>query len=334
MIDYYSVKWMDDYLSLLDQTLLPSEEKYLKITDYRDVIEAIKSLRVRGAPAIGVAAAYATVLAARNESDPAKLALMFEEIRAARPTAVNLMWAVDRQSETLSSTCVEKSSEVVQMLLQGANQVYDNDLRMCEAIGDHGNDLIRDGSSILTHCNAGALATAGMGTALAPIFIAHQSGKKVTVFTDETRPLLQGARLTMWELMRHGIDATLLCDSAAAYLMSQGRIDMVIVGADRIAKNGDVANKIGTLSVAIAASRYGIPFYVATPSSTFDAGTPDGSGIIIEERDSAEITHIGSYVTSPRGIRVYAPAFDITPAELITGIISEKGVFSPGEHLT
>jgi methylthioribose-1-phosphate isomerase len=331
-MNYYSVKWVGRHLSLLDQTLLPAEEKYLDLTDYRDVVEAIKSLRVRGAPAIGVAAAYATVLAALSESSPARLASAFDEIGIVRPTAVNLMWAVERQRKVLKSNLGRRPSEIAKALLEEADTIYAEDVKMCKAMGRHGAELIQDGSSILTHCNTGALATAGIGTALAPIFTAHEQGKRQHVFADETRPLLQGARLTMWELMKAGVDATLLCDSAAAFLMSQGRIDMVIVGADRIALNGDVANKIGTLSVAIAASRYGVPFYVAAPGTTFDLATSNGASIEVEERNASEITRIGSTTIVPAGADVYSPAFDITPAELIRGIICEKGIFRPGEH--
>lgn len=331
-MDYYSVKWVDDHLSMLDQTLLPAEEKYLRLTDHRDVIEGIKSLRVRGAPAIGVAAAYAVVLAAMESSEPHQLSKALDEIRAARPTAVNLMWAVDRMRKVIDSNPNAPQDQLVASVQGEADKIYIEDVAMCEEMGKHGNTLIEDGMTILTHCNAGALATAGIGTALAPLFVAHQHGKKFKVFADETRPLLQGARLTMWELMKAGIDASLICDSAAAFLMSRGRIDCVFVGADRIVKNGDVANKIGTLSVAVAASRYGVKFYVVAPSSTFDRETPDGSGIEIEQRDPSEITYFRQSHVAPEGAKVESPAFDITPAELITAIISERGVFQPGKH--
>lgn len=332
MMSYYSVKWLDDHLSILDQTLLPNEEKYLRLTNYRDVIEAIKSLRVRGAPAIGVAAAYAGVLAAMETSDIALLGHALEEIRKSRPTAVNLMWAIDRINSILKQNSAKPQAEIVDVLSQEADKIFHEDVAMCAAMGKNGNRLIKDGSAILTHCNTGALATAGIGTALAPIFAAHRQGKKIKVYAGETRPLLQGARLTMWELMKEGVDATLVCDSAAAFLMSRRKIDMVVVGADRIARNGDVANKIGTLSIAIAASKFSVPFYVVAPSSTFDFDTPDGSGIEIEERDPSEITKFRGVTIAPDGVKVFSPAFDITPADLIKGIISEKGVFEPGQH--
>lgn len=329
---YHTISWVNDRLSMLDQTLLPINVKYLELTDYRDVIEGIKSLRVRGAPAIGVAAAYAVVLAAMESSEMAHLSRALDEIRNARPTAVNLMWAVDRMRSLIESNKRAPGTVVLRLLKEEAEKIHSEDVAMCAAIGEHGNGLISDGMTILTHCNAGPLATTGIGTALAPIFTAHEDGKRIRVYADETRPLLQGARLTMWELMQEGIEATLICDSAAAFLMSRGKIDCVIVGADRIAANGDVANKIGTLSVAIAASHYGVKFYVAAPSSTFDAGTPDGSGIRIEERDPREITHFKKARAAPKSASVYSPAFDITPASLITAIISERGVFKPGNH--
>jgi methylthioribose-1-phosphate isomerase len=267
-----------------------------------------------------------------ESTDPAAVSRAIDQIRTARPTAVNLMWAVDRMRNVIKAGRSGGQSETVKTLLQEAERIYAEDVAMCEAIGRNGNTLIRDGMTILTHCNAGALATAGMGTALAPMFTAHREGKKIKVYADETRPLLQGARLTMWELMQAGIDATLICDSTASFLMSLGKIDCVIVGADRIAANGDVANKIGTHSAALAASHYGVSFYVAAPSSTFDRNTPDGSGIEIERRHPSEVTHFRTTRAAPEGVDVYAPAFDITPAGLITAVISEKGIFEPGLH--
>lgn len=332
MLKYHSVQWMNDRLSMLDQTLLPIRVRYLDLSDYREVIEAIKSLRVRGAPAIGVSAAYAVVLAATESCEKPFLRQALDEIENARPTAVNLMWAVNRMRSIIESKQRAPHSVLLRLLKKEADEIFFEDVAMCASIARHGNTLIKDGMTILTHCNAGALATAGMGTALAPIFAAHEEGKKIKVYADETRPLLQGARLTIWELMKAGIDASLICDSSAAFLMSQGKVDCVIVGADRIARNGDVANKIGTLSVAVAASRYRVRFYVAAPSSTFDAETPDGSGIKIEERDPFEVTHFRRARSAPNGTSVYAPAFDITPGGLITAVISEKGIFKPGQH--
>jgi len=331
MMSYYSIRWEDDYLSMLDQTLLPGEEKYLKLTDYNDVIEAIKRLSVRGAPAIGVSAAYAVVLAAIQSSNILDFVKAMDLIERARPTAVNLKWAVDRMRRILDGRDVDSPADLAEILLEEAHAIYEEDVVMCERIGKNGNELINDGTTILTHCNAGALATAGMGTALAPIFTANSAGKKITVFSDETRPLLQGARLTMWELIKQGIDCQLVCDSTAAYLMSRGAVDMVIVGADRIARNGDVANKIGTLSVANNANRFGVKFYVAAPSSTYDPATPSGSEIEIEERDPDEVTSIGGKRIAPEGAKVFAPAFDITPADQITGIITEEGVHLPND---
>lgn len=330
-MSYYSVRWKDDYLSMLDQTLLPREEKYLRLTDYCDVIEAIRKLCVRGAPAIGVAAAYAVVLASRQAGNIIDLLRALDEIENARPTAVNLRWAVDRMRRVFDGKEVHLPGDLFESLLLEAHSICDEDVIMCEQMGKHGNELIKNGTRILTHCNTGALAAAGMGTALAPIFVAHKAGKNLTVYSDETRPLLQGARLTMWELMKEGLDCRLLCDSAAAWLMSRGGVDIIIVGADRIARNGDVANKIGTLSVANNARRYGIKFYVAAPSSTYDPMTPTGDNIEIEERDADELTLIGKTRVAPDGARVFAPAFDVTPAELIAGVVTEKGVHRPDE---
>lgn len=330
-MSYYSVKWADDHLSMLDQTLLPGEEKYLRLTDYRDVIEGIERLRVRGAPAIGVAAAYAVALATKQAGNIIELLRALDEIEKARPTAVNLRWAVNRMRRVFDGKEIDTPADLFESLLLEAHSIYDDDVIMCEQMGRHGNELIADGARILTHCNTGALATAGMGTALAPIFTAHKAGKKLTVYSDETRPLLQGARLTTWELMKEGIDCRLLCDSAAAWLMSRGGVDMVMVGADRIARNGDVANKIGTLSVANNAARYGIKFYVAAPSSTYDPITPSGENIEIEERDADELTVIGETRVAPEDTEVFAPAFDVTPADLIAGVITEKGIHRPDE---
>jgi len=331
-LDYYTVKWDDGAISLLDQTLLPSVEKYLRLTDYREVIEAIKALRVRGAPAIGVAAAYACVIAAKKSAGWESYFEALDELADARPTAVNLKWAVDRM-KCLELRDLPAAESSVETLLAEALRIHDEDAAMCEAMGRHGASLIHDGARILTHCNAGPLATGGIGTALSAKPVAHESGKRIMVYADETRPLLQGARLTIWELQKQGIDCRLMCDSSAAFAMSRGMIDMVIVGADRVARNGDVANKIGTLSAAIAASRYGVKFYVIAPDSTCDRDTADGSGIVVEERSSEEIVTVRGTQIAPAGTKTFAPAFDITPAELITAIVTERGVFEPGEHL-
>ncbi len=332
-LDYYSVKWLDNAVSILDQTLLPAREKYLTLTDYRSVIEAIKSLRVRGAPAIGIAAAYACVLAARQSSSAEEYNRAMDELAGARPTAVNLKWAVDRMRRVLGVRAPD-SDESIKSLLGEATNIHEEDAAMCEAMGRHGAELIPDGASILTHCNAGPLATGGIGTALSAILVAYHAGKRIKVYANETRPLLQGARLTMWELRKQGVDCSLMCDSAAAFAMSLGMIDLVMVGADRIARNGDVANKIGTLSTAIAASRYGAQFYVIAPSSTFDENTANGSQTEVEERSPEEIVSFGGVRTAPPGVEAFAPAFDITPAKLVTRIVTERGVFLPGEPLS
>jgi len=310
------IRFKNGAVELLDQTLLPGEEVWLRLTTPEEVIEAISMLRVRGAPAIGVAGAYAMVLAgdAAREAAPA--------IASARPTAVNLSWAVDRMLRRLESDGVEA-------LLAEAERIRTEDEESCRAIGRHGAALLGERSSVLTHCNAGSLATAGYGTALGVIYAAVEAGKTVAVYADETRPLLQGARLTAWELQRAGIDVTVIADSVAGTLLASGRIDAVVVGADRIAANGDVANKIGTYPVAVLAREHGVPFYVAAPSSTFDLACPDGRSIPIEERAAAEVTDCFGVRTAPEGVCVYSPAFDVTPAALITALITEKGLIRP-----
>jgi methylthioribose-1-phosphate isomerase len=250
-------------------------------------------------------------------------------LRTSRPTAVNLFWALDRMDRTGKSYLGDNPREMLNLLLAEATRIADADRAMCREIGRHGAALVAPGQTILTHCNAGGLATADYGTALAVVFAAHDQGKKVGVYADETRPLLQGARLTAWELQRRGIPVTLICDNMAAQVMREGKIQLVVVGADRIAANGDTANKIGTYGVALLAKAHGIPFYVAAPSSTFDLAIPDGSHIPIEERDPREVTHGFGRQTAPEGVDVYNPAFDVTPAELIAGIITEKGVITP-----
>jgi methylthioribose-1-phosphate isomerase len=320
---------------ILDQCRLPVETIYHDYDDYRDIIRAIKTLEVRGAPAIGIAAAFALAVAARaqvrTDCEHLKriLADVAEEIKAARPTAVNLAWAVDRSMCICRAYAGEDIDELGQFLWDEAVTILREDEAMCRAIGRNGAELIKDGDCILTHCNAGALATGGIGTALAVFYTAHEQGKKIKVYADETRPLLQGARLTCWELMQEGIDVTLICDNMAAFLMQQKKINGVIVGADRIAKNGDFANKIGTYGVAVLAKEHGIPFYVAAPSSTFDDNIPSGKEIPIEERATDEITNWSGVQTAPAGVKVYSPAFDITPVELVTGFITDSSV-TPG----
>ncbi|MCP4683863.1 MAG: S-methyl-5-thioribose-1-phosphate isomerase [bacterium] len=317
-------------LRLIDQTRLPGELVFNEYDNHQDIIEAIKRLEVRGAPAIGISAAYALAIAAgrlsETEFSNEEVRRLGEEIKAARPTAVNLFWAIDRLLRLLPENSDGGQREVVPLLWQEAERIHEEDLLMCRRIGENGADLIASGDGILTHCNAGALATGGIGTALAIMYICHEQGKKIRVYADETRPLLQGARLTAWELGQAGIDCTLICDNAAAVLMAQGKINHVIVGADRIADNGDAANKIGTYGVAVLARAHDIPFYVAAPMTTFDSGTESGQGIEIEQRSATEITEGFGVRTAPEGQKVYAPAFDVTPNGLITGFITDQGI--------
>ncbi len=319
------LRFAGDALEILDQTRLPGEEIWLRLTTPAQVIEAIQSLRVRGAPLIGVAGAYALVLAAGGAGGAAAVRAAAPSVAAARPTAVNLRWAVDRMLRRLATA----PAAPLDALREEADAIRDEDERACRAIGRHGAALLKGRATVLTHCNAGALATAGYGTALGIIYAAVEMGKKVAVFADETRPLLQGARLTAWELARAGIDVTLLADAAAGALLRAGRIDAVIVGADRIAANGDVANKIGTYPLAVLAKTHGVPFYVAAPRSTFDLSCPDGLRIPIEERAAAELTRGFGVSTAPDGVSVYAPAFDVTPAALVTAIVTETGLIRP-----
>ncbi|MFM9960407.1 MAG: S-methyl-5-thioribose-1-phosphate isomerase [Planctomycetaceae bacterium] len=332
------LEWLgetDGCLRLLDQTLLPCETTTLECRSVEQVVEAIRSLRVRGAPAIGVAAAYGVVLGVSHSTNAdrsmfdERLRVVIQQLAASRPTAVNLFWALDRQRKVAEGLATASPAEVLNALLAEARAIEIADREMCAAIGRHGAELLNDGDSVLTHCNAGALATAGDGTALAVIYAAVAGGKSLRVFADETRPLLQGARLTAWELSQRGVPVTVICDSMAATVMRQRKVQAVIVGADRIAANGDTANKIGTYSVACLAKTHGLPFYVAAPSSTFDLSLISGEQIPIEERSPAEVTHGFGRQTVPAGVDVYNPAFDVTPAELITAIITERGVIRP-----
>jgi len=328
---FNTIKRQGDKVVLLAQTRLPAETVYLELDDYHDVIDAIKRLDVRGAPAIGIAAAYAMALAVQQTGwyDDKYIQQVAADIKAARPTAVNLFWAVDRVLARVRADASVDLEGALALLWSEAEAIHEEDRLMCERIGRHGAALIESSDSILTHCNAGALATGGIGTALAVMYTAHAQGKKIKVYADETRPLLQGARLTSWELMQEGIDVTLICDSMVGMLMKQGKVDYVIVGADRVAANGDVANKIGTYSVAVLAKHHGVPFYVAAPSSTFDASTPTGDDIVIEERAPEEVTEGFGKRTAPDGVHVYSPAFDVTPYELVTAFITDEGV-KPG----
>ena len=329
-------------MRLIDQTLLPTEFRQIECRDVRALWEAIQSLRVRGAPAIGIAAAYGTVLgmqefgSAQAAGSVAEQAAYFDKLgevaaylRSSRPTAVNLSWALARLQRAAEANRHLPPAAITQRLLDEARAIEAEDRETCRAIGRFGAELIRAGQSVLTHCNAGGLATADYGTALAVLFTAEEQGKRIQVVVDETRPLLQGARLTAWELKRRGIPTTLICDSMAAQVMKEGRVEIVIVGADRIAANGDTANKIGTYGVAVLARVHGVPFYVAAPSSTFDLSLASGAEIPIEQRDPREITHAFGRATAPEGIDAYNPAFDVTPAELITAIITERGVIQP-----
>jgi methylthioribose-1-phosphate isomerase len=325
-----------DVVTIIDQTLLPVEERRIEIRTVEAMWEAIRSLRVRGAPAIGLAAAFGLDIAARASEATERDGFLadLESARAylatSRPTAVNLFWALDRVVQRVQSDPATDVATLRARVRAEALALLEEDLATGRAIGEHGARLLREGA-ILTHCNAGGLATAGYGTALAPIYVAHEQGLKLRVYADETRPLLQGARLTSWELARAGVPVTVIADSMAASVLSTGEVQAVIVGADRVAANGDVANKIGTLGVAIIARNYGIPFYVAVPSSTIDFATPTGADIPIEERAPDELTLFNNRRIVPEASNVYNPAFDVTAAEYVTAFITEHGVFSPGE---
>jgi methylthioribose-1-phosphate isomerase len=332
-----TIDWTDAAIVMIDQRKLPQREIYVHCKTAPEVARAIKTMVIRGAPAIGVAAAMGIALGVRQSkaTGTAKLAAEFhkmcELMAATRPTAVNLFWAIDRMRRTFAAVAQAGASvdEIKARLEAEARLIHDEDVASCRAIGAHGAALVPDGARILTHCNAGALATAGYGTALGVIRAAAEQGKRITVLADETRPFLQGARLTAWELVRDGIDTTVITDNMAGWLMRQGLIDLAVVGADRIAANGDVANKIGTYTVAVLANEHKLPFYVAAPWSTVDLATPDGENITIEERPAKEVTHVGPTQLTPNGAKVRNPAFDVTPHRLVTAIITERGVFRP-----
>jgi methylthioribose-1-phosphate isomerase len=328
-----TMEWTGDSLLLLDQRVLPGKESFIRCSNASGVAGAIRSMVVRGAPAIGVAAAFGLVLAlphARGGKRPWReaFAAAAEELGGTRPTAVNLFWAIERMRGA-ASTLPDEPGEARRGLEMEAVAIYEEDISANRAMGAHGARLLADGASVLTHCNAGALATAGYGTALGVIRAAAAEGKKIHVYVDETRPFLQGARLTAWELMKDGIPCTLITDNMAAKLLGDGRIQAAIVGADRIAGNGDVANKIGTYGVAVLCRVHKVPFYVAAPCSTIDPGIRTGKGIPIEERDAGEVTHLAGRRIAPDGVRVYNPAFDVTPARYVTAIVTEKGVLLP-----
>jgi methylthioribose-1-phosphate isomerase len=335
---FITVGWRDGLVRLLDQRRLPGEVRYQDCADYRDVAEAIRTLAVRGAPAIGIAAAMGLALGARSLSSASaddfqsRLSKIADELAATRPTAVNLFWALDRMKRVAAEHRRLQPEALIRRLIDESQAILDEDIAMNRAMGAIGASFLRDNDTVLTHCNAGALATGGYGTALGVIRAAWESGKHVRVVADETRPILQGARLTAWELMQDNIPVTLITDNMAGALMRQGRIQACVVGADRITANGDVANKIGTYSVAVLARHHNIPFYVAAPTSTLDLSLPSGSEIPIESRNPREVTHVYDQAhVAPDGVSVDNPAFDVTPAELITAIITEKGAFRPAD---
>lgn len=326
-----AIRWEGNTLYLLDQTRLPVQEDWIAYTDFRAVARAITDMVVRGAPAIGITAAYAYCLAAlefRNTLDFAAAMDQAEQVLAAsRPTAVNLFWALRRMADCLNAN--GSTPEAIDVLIREAQAIHEEDVEMNRTLGDFGAAVVPAHARILTHCNAGSLATGGYGTALGVVRSAFNQGKVDMVYADETRPLLQGARLTAYELVHDNIPCTLITDNMAGFLMAQGKVDLVILGCDRMAANGDFANKIGTYSVAVNARYHGIPFYTALPSSTIDLSIEDGSGIPIEERPSGEVTHLAGVQTAPEQVRTWNPAFDVTPHQLLTGIITERGVIYP-----
>jgi methylthioribose-1-phosphate isomerase len=329
-----TLTWTPDGVRFIDQTRLPLEESYVLATTYEQVAEVIVTMVVRGAPAIGVSAAYGIALGAQQTKaiTPAEFAPEFERICArlagTRPTAVNLFWAIDRMKRLFAASLAagDTLNQIQTRILAEADAMYDEDIAACKAMGAFGGALMPEEGGVLTHCNAGALATCGYGTALGVIRSAVEHGKRIHVYADETRPFLQGARLTAWELMADGIQTTVICDNMAASLMRAGKIQAVVVGADRIAANGDFANKIGTYNVAILAKEHGIPFYCAAPWSTIDLATETGDAIPIEERSPIEVTHHGGKQLTPHGVGVCNPAFDVTPAKYVTAIFTERGV--------
>ena len=332
-----TIEWIgeiDGKIKLIDQTLLPNELKYVYCDDKESIYHAIKTLMVRGAPAIGIAGAMGTVVGIKN-CDAADFESFFNEMKqvtaylgSSRPTAVNLFWGLKRMEDVAQKNSQRSVSEIKNILLEEAKTILEEDKTICRKIGENGESLLEDGSCVITHCNAGGLATGDYGTALAVMFAAAENGKNISVYADETRPLLQGSRLTAWELKNAGIDVTLICDNMAAHTMKQRKIDCVIVGADRIAANGDAANKIGTYSLSIIAKEHNVPFYVAAPASTFDLSIASGDEIPIEERHSDEVTSISGNKIAPDGTKVFNPAFDVTPASNIAAIITERGIIN------
>ena len=332
-----TIDWQDETVVMVDQRKLPGQEVYVHCKSAREVAKAIKTMVIRGAPAIGIAAAMGLALGVNRSKATGTKELagefykLCELFAVTRPTAVNLFWAIERMKGVFSEAARSGQSpdELRSTMLTEARRVHDEDVANCRSLGMFGAEVVPDGGHVLTHCNAGALATGGYGTALGVVRSAIESGKHVEVYANETRPFLQGARLTAWELLRDGVQTTVITDGMAGPLMRSGKIDVVVVGADRIAANGDTANKIGTYTVAVLAKTHGVPFYVAAPISTVDLDTDDGSGIPIEERSAREVTHVGSARTVPKGAAVWNPAFDVTPHDLITGIITDQGMCGP-----
>ncbi len=331
-----AIEWINGKVVILDQSKLPLEVIFIECSDYRIVAECIRTLKIRGAPAIGIAAAMGISLGAQeikagNFKEFIKaLESIFNDMLSTRPTAVNIRWAIERMKTFLMEKRDEPVDRLKELLIDESNRILEEDIEVNKAIGKWGAEFIQDGNTILTHCNAGALATGGYGTATAPMFVAREQGKHFEVFADETRPVLQGARLTAWELMQEGISVTLIPDSAAGAFMKMGKIDLVIVGTDRTARNGDVANKIGTYTLAVLCKEHKIPFYVAAPLSSIDFSISTGRKIPIEERGCEEVTHIlGKYQIAPVGVKTRNLAFDVTPHKYVTAIITEKGAFKP-----
>jgi methylthioribose-1-phosphate isomerase len=331
-MNFKTLEWRGDHLRILNQMKLPLEVEYLECTNLDQLAKAIKDLNIRGAPAIGIAAGCGVVLGMQNrnyrdwEEYQNRLNEVISLLGSTRPTAVNLFWALERMRKVVENNKGKNFEELNQVLLKEAILIHEEDKQMCKRIGENGASLLKDGDTVLTHCNAGALATGGIGTALAVIYAAQDQGKKIKVFADETRPVLQGARLTVWELQQQGVDVTLICDNTAAFLMEKKKIDCVLIGADRVAKNGDAANKIGSYGLAVLAKAHHIPFYIAIPSSSFDPEMENGEKIKIEERPPDEVTDWFGKRIAPVGTKVWSPAFDVTPAGLITAYITEEGI--------
>lgn len=335
MATILAMEFKADRLRLIDQRKLPGEYCFFECSTLKECEFAIQDMVVRGAPAIGAAAAYGVVLAANQyrglsgNEFYARMESALASLNATRPTAVNLMWAIDRMRLSLDSTKAGTIDAACMVLRKEADAILAEDIAKSERLSSYGKELIPAGASILTHCNTGSLAVPGMGTALGMVRAAHRAGKSISVFADETRPRLQGARLTAWELMEEGIPVTLIADNVAATLLRDGKISLVVVGADRIAANGDTANKIGTFMLSVVAKRYGVPFYIAAPVSTIDFSCPAGESIVIEERGPEEVTHVAGVQIAPSGVRVYNPAFDVTPSDNITAIVTEQGILYP-----